>query len=108
MAVGCEKCCVVMHICLCVVVLCIAVLLIKLWCASRQWMQENHQCNLCLLIRRSMMIVCDLSVCLTHTHANDFTDLLPPADVFLHAGDFTHLGLPREVEEFNEFLGTYL
>jgi len=44
----------------------------------------------------------------THTHANDFTDLLPPADVFLHAGDFTHLGLPREVEEFNEFLGTYL
>jgi len=41
----------------------------------------------------------------THTHAADFTDQLPPGDVFIHAGDFTYFGLPREVEQFNAFLG---
>jgi len=46
-------------------------------------------------------------VCMSDTHSNAayFTDMLPPGDVFLHAGDFTYLGLPREVEEFNAFLG---
>jgi len=46
-------------------------------------------------------------VCMSDTHSNAayFTNILPPGDVFLHAGDFTYLGLPREVEQFNEFLG---
>jgi len=46
-------------------------------------------------------------VCMSDTHglAADFANLLPPGDVFLHAGDFTYLGLPQEVEQFNEFLG---
>jgi len=46
-------------------------------------------------------------VCMSDTHSNteDFDDVLPPGDVFLHAGDFTYLGLPREVEKFDAFLG---
>ena len=30
---------------------------------------------------------------------------LPAGDVLLHAGDFTMVGTPKEVERFNEFLG---
>lgn len=41
----------------------------------------------------------------THNNADYFTDILPPGNVFLHAGDFTYLGLPSEVEKFNAFLG---
>lgn len=41
----------------------------------------------------------------THNNADYFADVLPPGDVFLHAGDFTYLGLPSEVERFNTFLG---
>jgi len=41
----------------------------------------------------------------THAHAADFSDVLPPGDVYLHTGDFTYLGLPHEVEDFNTFLG---
>jgi len=46
-------------------------------------------------------------VCMSDTHCNAayFADILPPGDVFLHAGDFTCLGMPHEVEEFNAFLG---
>lgn len=46
-------------------------------------------------------------VCMSDTHSNAayFSNVLPPGDVFLHAGDFTYLGLPQEVEEFNAFLG---
>jgi len=47
-------------------------------------------------------------VCMSDTH-NDaacFSSILPPGDVFLHAGDFTHRGLPKEVKKFNKFLGT--
>jgi len=46
-------------------------------------------------------------VCMSDSHSNAsyFADVLPPGDVFLHAGDFSHLGLPREVEKFNAFLG---
>lgn len=46
-------------------------------------------------------------VCMSDTHsmAAQFADILPPGDVFLHAGDFTYLGLPQEVEKFNAFLG---
>ena len=49
-------------------------------------------------------------VCMSDTHSNAafFSDILPPGDVFLHAGDFTYLGLPQEVEEFNAFLGNWL
>jgi len=42
----------------------------------------------------------------THSHADYFANVLPPGDVFLHAGDFTYLGLPKEVEEFDAFLGS--
>jgi len=46
-------------------------------------------------------------VCMSDTHSNAafFSNVLPPGDVFLHAGDFTYRGLPGEVEKFNEFLG---
>jgi len=46
-------------------------------------------------------------VCMSDTHckAAYFSAVLPPGDVFLHAGDFTDLGRPHEVEEFNAFLG---
>ena len=46
-------------------------------------------------------------VCMSDTHSNAayFSNVLPPGDVFLHAGDFTYHGLPSEVEKFNEFLG---
>ena len=33
---------------------------------------------------------------------------MPEGDVFLHAGDFTMVGKPKEVERFNEFLGEFL
>jgi len=46
-------------------------------------------------------------VCMSDTHSKAayFDDVLPPGDVFLHAGDFTYLGLPQEVEKFDAFLG---
>ena len=30
---------------------------------------------------------------------------MPYGDVFIHAGDFTELGLPSEVKKFNDWLG---
>ena len=30
---------------------------------------------------------------------------MPDGDVLIHAGDFTNVGLPREIDHFNEFLG---
>ena len=50
-------------------------------------------------------------VCMSDTHssADSFSDILPPGDVFLHAGDFTYRGgLPEDVEKFNAFLGNSL
>ena len=46
-------------------------------------------------------------VCLSDTHdqTSKMSMPLPAGDVLLHAGDFTMVGTPKEVERFNEFLG---
>lgn len=46
-------------------------------------------------------------VCISDTHARveKLQDFIPEGDVLLHAGDITNVGLPFEIERFNEFLG---
>ncbi|XP_064594814.1 metallophosphoesterase MPPED2-like [Liolophura sinensis] len=46
-------------------------------------------------------------VCISDTHARveRLQDFIPEGDVLLHAGDITNVGLPFEIEKFNEFLG---
>jgi len=46
-------------------------------------------------------------VCLsdTHGHTNDFEFEIPDGDVLIHAGDFSDIGEPHQVVEFNEWLG---
>jgi predicted phosphohydrolase len=46
-------------------------------------------------------------VCLSDTHSTieNLRSFVPPGDVLLHAGDFTELGFPKEINEFNYFLG---
>lgn len=39
----------------------------------------------------------------THTGTDDLN--VPPGDILIHAGDFTHTGLPDQVDHFNNFLG---
>ena len=41
----------------------------------------------------------------THNRTNRLPGVIPMGDVFLHAGDFTVSGAPKEVEGFNSFLG---
>nr|XP_022324332.1 metallophosphoesterase MPPED2-like [Crassostrea virginica]XP_022324333.1 metallophosphoesterase MPPED2-like [Crassostrea virginica] len=50
---------------------------------------------------------CVRFVCISDTHAKLFkvADRIPDGDVLLHAGDFTNIGWPGEVKEFNEILG---
>ena len=43
-------------------------------------------------------------VCISDTHNRADTLTLPPGDVLIHAGDFTYLGTPEEVDTFNAFL----
>ena len=38
----------------------------------------------------------------THTRTNDLQ--VPAGDVLVHAGDFTNIGLPKDVEKFRKFL----
>ncbi|BFZ06234.1 hypothetical protein BsWGS_09273 [Bradybaena similaris] len=47
-------------------------------------------------------------VCLSDTHSTveKLDNFVPPGDVLLHAGDFTMLGFPRKIQEFNDFLGS--
>ncbi|XP_039618121.1 EF-hand calcium-binding domain-containing protein 6-like [Polypterus senegalus] len=45
-------------------------------------------------------------VCISDTHSRTDTIQMPYGDVFIHAGDFTELGLPSEVKKFNDWLGT--
>ncbi|MDF1665824.1 MAG: metallophosphatase domain-containing protein [Planctomycetota bacterium] len=40
----------------------------------------------------------------THTCHRDL--VIPPGDVFIHAGDFTHSGTMDELEDFNDWLGS--
>ncbi|KAG7455912.1 hypothetical protein MATL_G00246130 [Megalops atlanticus] len=45
-------------------------------------------------------------VCISDTHSRTDAIQMPFGDVFIHAGDFTELGLPSEVKKFNDWLGT--
>ncbi|XP_021349559.1 metallophosphoesterase MPPED2-like isoform X2 [Mizuhopecten yessoensis] len=47
-------------------------------------------------------------VCLSDTHSRIENNVLkvPPGDVLIHAGDFTMLGLPKDIDKFNKYLGT--
>ncbi|KAG9346926.1 hypothetical protein JZ751_005853 [Albula glossodonta] len=45
-------------------------------------------------------------VCVSDTHSRTDAIQMPYGDVFIHAGDFTELGLPSEVNKFNDWLGT--
>ncbi|KAL5010174.1 hypothetical protein ScPMuIL_012479 [Solemya velum] len=46
-------------------------------------------------------------VCLSDTHMKieDKPEVVPDGDILIHAGDFTNIGLPSNIEKFNEFLG---
>lgn len=46
-------------------------------------------------------------VCMSDTHNRTARMQLavPEGDIFIHAGDFSMVGRPREIAEFNEFLG---
>ena len=41
----------------------------------------------------------------THNQT-DKCDPPPPGDILIHAGDFTSRGLPKELEHFNNYLGS--
>ncbi|XP_077999225.1 metallophosphoesterase MPPED2-like [Glandiceps talaboti] len=46
-------------------------------------------------------------VCVSDTHSKtDKMTMMPEGDVLIHAGDFTELGFPKEVEKFNDWLGS--
>ena len=44
--------------------------------------------------------------CISDTHGKHRGMRVPDADLLIHAGDFTHFGKKRDVEDFNEWLGT--
>lgn len=46
-------------------------------------------------------------VCISDTHSRTDSIQMPYGDVFIHAGDFTELGLPSEVKKFNDWLGQH-
>lgn len=41
----------------------------------------------------------------THRKLFIIADRIPDGDVLLHAGDFSNVGLPTDVKEFNDILG---
>lgn len=43
-------------------------------------------------------------VCISDTHNKTNNLVVPPGDVLLHGGDFSNVGLPRDVEKFHDFL----
>ncbi|XP_071941910.1 metallophosphoesterase MPPED2-like [Antedon mediterranea] len=46
-------------------------------------------------------------VCISDTHSRQsHMPPIPQGDVLLHAGDFTNIGMPKEVVAFNDFLGS--
>ncbi|XP_046570359.1 metallophosphoesterase MPPED2-like [Haliotis rubra] len=51
---------------------------------------------------------CVRFVCISDTHntVEHVPDIIPQGDVLLHAGDFTKIGTPAEIDKFNHFLGT--
>lgn len=51
---------------------------------------------------------CVRFVCISDTHAKlwKMKHQIPAGDVLLHAGDITNVGLPKDIKEFNDTLGT--
>ena len=49
-------------------------------------------------------------VCISDTHnRNGLQNLhVPDGDVLLHAGDFSMVGRPEEIIQFNDFLGEFV
>jgi predicted phosphodiesterase len=45
-------------------------------------------------------------VCLSDTHGTHERLTVPEGDLLVHAGDFTNLGRPAEIERFDRWLGT--
>jgi 3',5'-cyclic AMP phosphodiesterase CpdA len=45
-------------------------------------------------------------VCVSDTHGLAWKVQVPDGDVLIHAGDFSNSGHPKDVLEFNEWLGT--
>ena len=43
-------------------------------------------------------------VCVSDTHSKTENLEVPPGDVLLHAGDFSQIGMKKEIEEFVSFL----
>ncbi|KAK7104372.1 hypothetical protein V1264_019102 [Littorina saxatilis] len=47
-------------------------------------------------------------VCISDTHTQiekQEVDFVPQGDVLLHAGDFTNVGMPKDIKAFNDYLG---
>ena len=44
-------------------------------------------------------------VCVSDTHGRHRNVNVPPGDILIHAGDFTHFGKEKDVVDFNEWLG---
>lgn len=43
-------------------------------------------------------------VCISDTHTRTDKLVVPPGDVLVHAGDFSNIGLPKDVDKFRRFL----
>jgi len=43
-------------------------------------------------------------VCMSDTHARPLQMKVPEGDVFLHAGDFSNVGLSQDIQKFDSFL----
>ena len=43
----------------------------------------------------------------THTQAEVIRKALPPGDVLIHTGDFSQIGSPNQIDDFNTFIGDY-
>ncbi|KAH3738269.1 hypothetical protein DPMN_044900 [Dreissena polymorpha] len=54
-------------------------------------------------VRDKLRVVC---ISDTHTRLERYPERVPSGDILLHAGDFTKHGLPIEVKQFNDFLGS--
>jgi hypothetical protein len=45
-------------------------------------------------------------VCISDTHGKHDSIDVPDGDVLIHAGDFTHNGTHRQIQRFNDWLGS--
>lgn len=41
---------------------------------------------------------------ISDTHNKDYDHLIPPGDILIHSGDFTHRGKAEEIEKFRQFI----